>query len=103
MQVRLDMNGTVIGFSDPKNILGYEKDELLGKNWFETCLSLSDKPKLEDVFDSLISGKKDYLNYTNDVKCKDGTHKYIDFTNRAISEDDGLLVIESDGVEKFSA
>lgn len=99
--IQLDTNGDTVFFEDRDDILGYDHEELVGKSWFDYCIAAVDKSMLMKVFDSLLSGSDDFKTFTNDVKCKDGTHKLIVFENEVIEHENGSLHVLSKGIEKY--
>lgn len=59
-------------------ILGYDRDELHGKDWFESCLPPDVRTTVRRVFDQLVSGSILFLSaYENMVLCRDGTERRV--------------------------
>jgi hypothetical protein len=83
-------NITLINDSGCK-LLGYKKDELIGKNWFRTCLSQEISSKLI-VFEKLMNGN--ILNaetYENPVKTKSGELKTMLWHNALLKDLNGKI------------
>lgn len=63
-------------------ILGYEEDELLGKNWFEIVIPECDRDKLTEVFLTIMAGNMElFAQYENEVLRKDGEIRYVAWNN----------------------
>ena len=63
-------------------ILGYEEDELLGKNWFETVIPECDRDNLTEVFLTIMAGDTElFAEYENEVLRKDGGIRCITWNN----------------------
>ncbi len=59
-------------------ILEYEEGELIGKNWFETCLPPHDRERVYDYFKKLMNGELEIVEfYENPVFTKNGDEKLI--------------------------
>lgn len=94
IMVALDTEGriTMINRSGCE-LLGYAEDEILGCNWFETCLP---QPEGTDnvlpVFLRIMSGDLSSAEYfENSVVCKDGTQRLIGWHNAFLEDDDGRV------------
>jgi len=77
----LDKNGDIT-FINKKGceVLGYRKNELLGKNWFNTCLP--DRNRVLKVFKKTMSGKEKFTDsYENSVLKSDGSTRVVHWTN----------------------
>ncbi|MGM0788113.1 MAG: PAS domain S-box protein [Thermodesulfobacteriota bacterium] len=95
MMVALDEEGriTMINRSG-RELLGYAEDEILGCNWFETCLP---HPEGMDfvypVFRQIMAGDRAYSEYfENSVVCRDGTHRLMGWHSAFLEDDDGRVV-----------
>jgi PAS domain S-box-containing protein len=89
-------------------ILGYRQEELLGKNWFKTCLPDRFQKDVLDVYHQLIRGEVEPVEYyENPVLTKDGKERIIAWHNSVLRNPDGEIVgILSSGediTERFSA
>ena len=74
-------------------ILGYQREELLGKNWFKTCLPDRFKKDILDVYHQLIRGKVEPVEYyENPVLTKDGQERIIAWHNSVLRNPDGEIV-----------
>jgi len=84
-KVSLDAGAIIVEFNeDASNISGYLKNEVINKNWFEIFIPDSDMLEVLKVFSDLFYGSNSHWEYTNDIKCKDGTTKTIKWTNHIV-------------------
>jgi len=59
-------------------VLGYQREELLGKNWFKTCLPDKFREKVADVYRQLMRGEiKPVKYYENQIQKKGGEKRII--------------------------
>jgi len=73
-------------------VLEYEKGELLGKNWFSTCLPLQLRDQVYNVFKSLMSGDVEPMEfYENPILTKNDEEKIIAWHNTLIYDDNGKI------------
>ena len=93
MAVSLDSNANIIRFnSSATKVTGYKRDEVLGKNWFDTFIPDSNYNEVMEVFTSIIKGKETYWEYTNDIKCKNGSFKSINWKNSLKKTKDSIIL-----------
>jgi len=92
MMVMLDKKGEVV-FINKKgsDILGYNSDEIIGKDWFSNFLPDEEKASVKDVFNKLIQGEEaDITTHTNYILAKSGK-KLIFWHNTVIYDDKGQI------------
>jgi PAS domain S-box-containing protein len=74
-------------------ILGYGGEELLGKNWFKTCLPERMTDDVLDVYHQLIRGEVEPVEYyENPVLTKDGKERIIAWHNSTLRDPAGEIV-----------
>ncbi len=80
-------------------ILGYQGEELLGKNWFKTCLPERMTDDVLDVYHQLIRGDVEPVEYyKNPVLTKDGKERIMAWHNSVLrNPDDEIVGILSSG------
>lgn len=80
-------------------VLGYEKKEIIGRNWIENFLPDRAKEDVGGVTDGIFSGLEDKFSYhENPIKTKSGEEREIGWHNKSFSDEDGnLLFILSSG------
>lgn len=89
----LDVLGNITMMNDSGHrLLEYNKDELIGKNWFITCLPHDISTEVSGVFGKLMSGDSENLeNLENLVLTKSGELKTIQFYNTILKDKDGAI------------
>ena len=90
-------------------LLGYEKGELLGKNWFDTCIPVWLREDLKKVFRELLTGNIEQVAYyENPVLTKSGEERLIGWHNNVLmkngsGEIEGILSSGVDITERKQA
>jgi len=90
----LDSNGRIILLNKRGyEILGYKEGELVGKDWFETCLPEENREKLRDSFRKYMLGKiKAVKPAENPVLTKNGEKRIIKWHNALLKDDEGNII-----------
>lgn len=94
MLVSLDIDGTV-QLINPKGceILGYSKDEILGKNWFENFLPDDEIDNVKKVGEKAYSGKFEEVQYVeNKIRTKSGELRLIAWRNALLNDSNNNIV-----------
>lgn len=74
-------------------ILGYREDELIGRDWFTTCLTRRDSPIVRKAFERLIAGDLEAVEYyENPVVSKTGEERLIAWHNALVRDEDGVII-----------
>lgn len=91
MIVSLNRQGEIILLNRKGyEILGYGDDELLGKNWFDTCLPKDIVSEIKTVFNRLMAGNiKTAGQHVNPVVTRQGTHRIINWHNTVLKNEQG--------------
>lgn len=98
----LDTEGQVILINRKgTQIMGYQEEEVKGKNWFEHFLPKYDKERVKAVFDKLIHGKLyEVENFVNPVLTKAKEERLIEWQNALIQNEHGhAAAVLSSGVD----
>jgi PAS domain S-box-containing protein len=92
--VQLDHHGNIIYCNDfTCRTLEWKKEELLGRNWFETCLPKNICAEVKKAFFNIMeTGGEAHRNYTNQVVTKSGDEKMIRWNNIALKNMEGRLI-----------
>lgn len=92
--VVLDKNGNIILINQKgAEKLGYTKEELLGKNWFETVIPEKEREGVKIVLESVISGETEIAGYfENKVLRKDGSERIFFWHNTVLRDAKGNIV-----------
>lgn len=108
MLVHIDAEGkvTLINKKGCK-ILGYQEEEILGKNWFDNFLPATDREIVREIFFKLMAGEIEPVEYhENPVLTKDGETRIIAWHNIILREDGkiiGVLISGEDVTERKKA
>ena len=71
-------------------VLGYEKDELIGRNWFETCVPERIRKERRHFFRKLIAGETELIEfYENLILTKSGEEKIIAWHSTIVRDEKG--------------
>jgi len=71
-------------------LLGYKEGELLGKNWFTTCLPFHIRKKIKNGFLKLMAGERQLTEfYENPAQTKSGTERIIAWHNTLLKDTQG--------------
>jgi PAS domain S-box-containing protein len=85
--VLLDHEGNITFCNDYLlNLIGWRKDEILGRNWFDLFISPDEKDKLKRAWASIIEGEEDYLHYENIIVTREGKERLISWNNTVLHD-----------------
>jgi len=92
--VALDIEGNITLLNKKgHNILQYNEGELIGKNWFKTCLPKRHRQSTLETFKKLIQGKLELVEfYDNPLLTKNGDEKIISWHNSLLYDSNGNIV-----------
>jgi len=93
MFIAIDRSGTVtMANKKAAEILGYGEDEIVGKDWFESFLPQEEKEEAKQVFNKLISGGIEPVEYyENQVVTRDGQKRLIFWHNALLEDSSGNI------------
>ena len=73
-------------------VLGYKEEELVGRNWFETCLPQRIRSEVRSVFEQLLAGDLARLeHHENPVMTKSGEERIISWHNTFLKDEAGAI------------
>lgn len=73
-------------------ILGYEEEELIGKNWFDVVLPMDERSRVKKVFTQIVRGEIEQVEYyENRILTRTGEERLIAFHNAMITDDHGTI------------
>jgi len=89
----LDMDGNISLINEfGLKFLGYRREELLGKNWFKTCLPDRFQKGVLDVYHQLVRGEIKPAEYHENQICrKDGEERIISWHNTILRNSSGEI------------
>jgi two-component system CheB/CheR fusion protein len=100
----LDIAGTIIMALNPKGeitlmnrkgytILGYEEEEVIGKDWFVNFIPERIRHEVRSVFEKIVTGDTDLLEYyENTVLGKSGEERLIAWHNSVLKDQGGRII-----------
>ena len=90
----LDMDGTIT-LINPRGleILGYQEGELIGRNWFETCLPERLREDVYRVHKKVMAGEEEGIEYyDNPILTKTGEERIISWRNSVLRNTSGEII-----------
>lgn len=94
MFIIIDLKGTVI-LANRKacEVLEYSENEIIGKNWFDGFLPQNIRKRVKQVFDQLISGEIEPIEYfENPVISGSGAQRLIAWHNTILRDTEGSII-----------
>lgn len=74
-------------------ILGWNEREIIGKNWFENFLPEEMKEKVREIFEKLIAGETEIVEYFNNpVLTEGGEKRFIAWYNTVMTNESGETI-----------
>lgn len=73
-------------------ILGYQKEEIIGKNWFDNFLPEKYRKELKDIFENISRGVEFHEKFVNPILTKSGEERIISWYNTILKDDDGNII-----------
>ncbi len=91
MIVALNSNGEITLINNKGNkVLAYEEDELIGENWFESCIPEGKRKEVKQVFKKIMAGEIESAEYfENTVMTKSGEERIIAWHNSPLCNEKG--------------
>jgi PAS domain S-box-containing protein len=98
----LDLEGNIIMLNDSGHrLLGYEKGELIGKNWFTTCIPKASRNSVRQILDKVAQGVIEKVKLVEGpVITKTGERKIILWHNSYLTDKTGILTSGEDITER---
>ena len=89
----LDTRGTILMMNESGHmLLGYNPGELIGRNWFDTCLPEEIRPEIWAVFQKLMQGDiANVVSYENTVIKKNGSIRLLLWHNSLLKDLNGKI------------
>jgi diguanylate cyclase (GGDEF)-like protein/PAS domain S-box-containing protein len=93
IMLALDRGGRIVMLNRAGHeLLGYREGELLGADWFETCLPPADRAERRATFDQLMAGvRTEYDHAETGVLTRTGEVRIVEWRNRLLHDDDGRI------------
>ncbi len=75
------------------DVLGYSKEEIEGRNWFDNFLPPDAKEEARNVFSKLLNGEHEAAkHFENYILTSDGSVRLIEWHNAYLRDDDGNII-----------
>ncbi len=104
--VQLDIDGNIVFInSEFETITHYNRNEIIGKNWFETLIPPKLYPQVSILFKEFLQKGEVIENFENPILTKDGKEKVISWKNILIKRNniiEGVISFGSDITDKLS-
>lgn len=93
MILALDSSGRVSLINkEGCKVTGYGEQEIIGKDWFRTCIPQNERERVKKVFKDITAGKNQFAEYhENKIISKNGNQKDILWHNAPIRDEDGRI------------
>jgi PAS domain S-box-containing protein len=72
--------------------IGYSKEEVVGKNWFDNFVPKEDKEKVKRLFHDMLDGELRHVHLEHSFVTKGGEEKIFNFHNTLVSDEKGVSV-----------
>ncbi|MCK5238665.1 MAG: PAS domain S-box protein [Candidatus Thorarchaeota archaeon] len=91
--VALDSEGNITLINQKGlELLGYEEEEIIGKNWFDLVIPQEDLNNTLDVFDRIMNGEIQHAEtFENVIVTASGNKHLILWNNKYLRDDDGVI------------
>lgn len=98
--VELDTQGNVVLVNKAvEKITGYSKEEIIGKNWFETLVPKDKYPQVWKVFEEFQQKSEIVETFENPILTREGKERYISWRNSVLKKDDKIIGTLSFGID----
>jgi|GEM_PF-6849626 PAS domain S-box/PAS domain S-box len=91
--IAFDLTGKVILINEKGcEVLDHDKSEVVGKDWFENFVPLSERREAIDVFKKIVSGDASYpKHFESYILTSDGRERLISWNNNVLRDDNGNI------------
>jgi PAS domain S-box-containing protein len=106
--VTLDTDANIILFNGfAEKLTGYQKQEVIGKNWFELFIPKDNSTVIPEVFQNVLKEMPEVSSYENHILRRDGSARLISWRNTVLKTGQGaisgILSIGTDVTERKQA
>ncbi len=100
MIIALDVHGNVVMVNQKGcDVLGYSKEEIIGKNWFDHFIPKRDIEEVKEAFNYIVTDRAELVEYyKNPILNSKGQERLISWHNTLLKDDNGkILAVISSG------
>jgi PAS domain S-box-containing protein len=73
-------------------ILGYRREEIIGKNWIETFVPSQNRAVIRQLFHDMLGGSLRHVHYEHPVVTRTGEELIFNFHNLLVSDGKGITI-----------
>jgi len=91
--VAIDRDGRIAFVNrETRELLGYDEGDLVGQDWFDTCLPEEQGDEMRDVFERVMAGELDSVGrYENAVVTAERDERIVEWHNTVLRDIDGTI------------
>ncbi|NQV45700.1 MAG: PAS domain S-box protein [Rhodospirillales bacterium] len=90
----LDQDGNLLLLNRKgREVLGYDKRNLIGRNWFELAIPEEQRAEMKAVFIKILNGELEPVeNFENQIITRDGERRLVAWHNTYLRDEQGCIV-----------
>ena len=93
LAIALDKDGTITFCNEAlSKLTGWKRDEILGKNWFETCVPNENKKQTQQLMQDISSGKVDEIHEDALIRTKKGEKRKVEWNHTLMRDTNGEVI-----------
>ena len=94
LMVTLDKKGDILLINKKlQDVLGYKIGDLIGKNWFKTCIPQNNREEVYKIFKGLIQGELESNQYyVNPILTKGGQERIVSWHNSILYDEEKAII-----------
>ncbi|MDQ7782911.1 MAG: PAS domain S-box protein [Desulfomonilaceae bacterium] len=76
-----------------RDLLGYDQEEVVGRNWFELVVPERERDRVKEVFSRMMAGERELVRYfENAVLTNSGDERFIAWHNTVLTDEQGGIM-----------
>ncbi|MEJ2242003.1 MAG: PAS domain S-box protein [Candidatus Bathyarchaeota archaeon] len=100
IMIAINSNQIIIDINENGcRLLGYQKEEIVGKNWFDNFIPKVDRERIKTLFSNMLTGKVRHVHYEHPLISKNGKKRIFNWHNILASEDGKTIGVLSSGAD----
>ncbi len=106
--ITLDVHANIVIFNRfAETLTGYQKEKVIGKNWFKLFIPERDRSNIPEVFHDVLQQMPHVSSHENPIRCKNGEERLISWRNTIVKDNigkiTGVLSVGVDITERIQA